>query len=165
VHRRAALAVTITTAGILLLTGCSSALDGAKLQDEISSGLATQVGGEWTVTCPESEPLKTGATFTCTATDADGAAQTINVTQTDDQGNVTWELPASDLDLETLKSGVTAELTKQVGGEWTLTCPESVPIENGGTFTCTATEAGGTTQDITVTQTDDQGNVTWETVN
>lgn len=162
-RRSGAIAASLTTVGVLLLTGCSSSLDGAKMEDEITSQITEQVGGEWTVTCPESEPVKAGGTFTCTATDASGATETINVTQSDDQGNITWEIPATGLDLEALKTGVAAELAKQVGGEWTVDCPDDIPIEKGLTANCEATSADGQSTMINVTQTDDQGNVTWET--
>ncbi|MCX6434067.1 MAG: DUF4333 domain-containing protein [Actinobacteria bacterium] len=152
----------VLTSGILV-TGCSaSTLDGSSLQDKITTQLGEQIGGTWTVVCPEAEPLKTGATFTCTATDSSGVAQTVNVTQSDDQGNITWEIPATDLDTLTLESGVTDELAKQVGGTWTVVCPKGIAIENGATFTCDATSADGQTETVNVTQTDDQGNVTWE---
>ena len=42
-----------------------------------------------------------------------------------------------------------------------VTCPESVPIEAGNTFSCTA-ELDGESVEVKVTQNDDQGNVSWE---
>ena len=43
-----------------------------------------------------------------------------------------------------------------------VTCPESVPMEQGNTFTCTATTTEGQTATITVPQTDGEGNINWE---
>ncbi len=152
----------VLTSG-LLVTGCSaSTLDGSSMQDEITAQLAEQVGGTWTVVCPGAEPIKTGGTFTCTATDSSGVAQTVNVTQTDDQGNITWEIPSTNLDTAILESGVTDELAKQVGGTWTVVCPKDIAIEKDGNFTCDATSADGQSETVNVTQSDDQGNVTWE---
>jgi len=42
-------------------------------------------------------------------------------------------------------------------------CPEDVPIDEGGTFTCTATVEGSEeTLSIRVTQTDNSGTVDWQ---
>lgn len=80
----------------LALTGCSvsvGGLDMAKAQTEIAKGIEEQTGATGVaVTCPESAPLEQGNTFTCTATTADGQTATVTVTQTDDQGNINWEV-------------------------------------------------------------------------
>lgn len=47
------------------------------------------------------------------------------------------------------------------GTDVSVECPEGVSAEQGGTFTCTAT-AGSQEADFTVTQKDDQGNVSFE---
>ena len=57
----------------------------------MAAELAAQVGGEWTVQCPDDIPMEKDLTANCEATSADGQSTMINVTQTDDQGNVTWE--------------------------------------------------------------------------
>ncbi|MBK9737950.1 MAG: DUF4333 domain-containing protein [Actinobacteria bacterium] len=90
---KSALIGTVLVAATLL-AGCSSVstLDTAKLQDGIVTGLADQLGGEWTVTCPADQKIGKGLTFNCEAVSkADGTTGTIVVTQTDDEGNVTWE--------------------------------------------------------------------------
>ncbi len=43
------------------------------------------------VTCPRDVQPETGATFECTAEDADGITFTILVTQIDDKGRVDWQ--------------------------------------------------------------------------
>jgi hypothetical protein len=72
---------------------------------------------------------------------------------------------SSDLDIEKLQTTIATEMQSQLdlSGTPTVTCPDPVPIEAGNVFTCTA-ELDGDTIDVKVTQTDDQGNVTWETV-
>lgn len=40
-------------------------------------------------------------------------------------------------------------------------CPDDVQAEAGNTFTCTANVEGQGPAEVTVTQTDDQGNVRW----
>ncbi len=76
-----------------LLGGCSTTttLDYTKLQDGIATGLAEQVGGEWTVKCPEGQPVAKGTTFVCDVTNTDGTTATVKVTEDDEEGNVSWE--------------------------------------------------------------------------
>jgi type 1 fimbria pilin len=86
--------------GTLVLTsacqvsfGGGDTLDTPKLETEIERGLEEQTDVVvQSVDCPEDVPIQTGATFTCTATADDGSTATIDVRQTDDQGNVDWEL-------------------------------------------------------------------------
>lgn len=71
----------------------------------------------------------------------------------------------SDLDINKLETTVASEMQTQLNlsATPTVTCPDPVPMEQGNVFTCTA-ELDGDSIDVEVTQTDDQGNVTWKTV-
>jgi len=77
-----------------LVVGCNSALtlDNDKLQQSIESDLQSQAGVNATVTCPDDRPIKAGDTFPCQALTEDGTTLTIQVTQTDDSGNVNWQV-------------------------------------------------------------------------
>lgn len=72
---------------------------------------------------------------------------------------------SSNLDIDKLETNIATEMQSQLSlsGTPTVTCPDSVPIEQGNVFTCTA-ELDGDSIDVKVTQTDDKGNVNWETV-
>lgn len=72
---------------------------------------------------------------------------------------------SSNLDINKLETMVASEMETQLNlsATPTVTCPDPVPIEQGNVFTCTA-ELNGDTIDVEVTQTDDQGNVNWKTV-
>jgi len=70
---------------------------------------------------------------------------------------------SSNLDNAALQEKIAGGISEQVGGEWTVVCPADEPIKQGATFDCTATGADGTPVTITVTQDDDQGNITWAT--
>jgi Domain of unknown function (DUF4333) len=72
---------------------------------------------------------------------------------------------SSSLDIDKLQTTIATEMQSQLdlSATPTVTCPDSVPIEQGNVFTCTA-ELDGDTVDVKVTQTDDKGNVSWETV-
>jgi hypothetical protein len=74
------------------LAGCSSSLDIDKLESTIASEMQTQLNlpAQPTVTCPDDVAIESGNVFTCTA-ELDGDSVDVKVTQTDDQGNVTWE--------------------------------------------------------------------------
>jgi hypothetical protein len=91
--KRFATVAVVGAASALLLAGCSTSttLDGAKAETTIAADLGTQVGGTWTVQCPDSIPLQKDLVTNCMATNADGQSVNINMTQTDDQGNVSWE--------------------------------------------------------------------------
>jgi len=57
---------------------------------------------------------------------------------------------------------LTTAIKDQTGNDLTVSCPTDVTIANGGTFTCTATGADGTSGTITATFTDDNGTYSWE---
>lgn len=94
----AGVASMVMLAGIGL-AGCSASiggLDTQKAQTEIAKGIEEQTDATGVaVTCPEDVPISQGSTFTCTATTAEGETATITVTQTDDQGNINWEITAT----------------------------------------------------------------------
>ena len=79
----------------VIFAGCSTTLDNTRLQQVIADGLLEQAGVTATVVCPADRPIKLGDVFTCTAATQDGQTLTITVTQTDDQGNVHWEVTGS----------------------------------------------------------------------
>jgi len=160
--KRLILPATIALSAALLVSGCSSGPTVDTIEQAVQEGLAEQLGGAWTVTCPDSMEVQAGLTANCSATSDGGETVEVNITQNDDQGNISWEVPSDNLDVANLEDLVATQLAEQVGGEWTVTCPEDVPLEQGLTTDCEATSADGQSGTITVTQTDDQGNVSWE---
>jgi hypothetical protein len=67
----------------------------------------------------------------------------------------------SQLDMATVESEIATRLSNRTGISTTVDCPDSVAIEAGTTFTCTATSADGSTATVVVHQDDDQGNLTF----
>ena len=68
-------------------------LNTANLEATLKSQLETQLNANGlTVTCPPVVTVQVGETFNCTASDTSGRSVTIEVTQADDQGNVTWKV-------------------------------------------------------------------------
>lgn len=88
--------VAVTLAVTLLGTACSSTLDTDGLEDQIRSLMEERGGPAVTeVTCPDEIEVEAGATFECTAT-GDGVEWVVQVTQTDDQGNVEIEITGTE---------------------------------------------------------------------
>jgi hypothetical protein len=84
--------VAVVAVVMLLAAARSSTLDTAAIETDIAGRLSEEAGGAVTVTCPGSVALTSGSTFDCDATGDDGSHVTVVVTQTDDQGNVTWRI-------------------------------------------------------------------------
>ena len=83
--------VGLTAAVALAVAGCGAqTVDVKKVEDNIKSGVKKQNGIDVTVDCPDSVDWKTGSTFTCDVTRADGTKSTAIVKMTSDDGHVSW---------------------------------------------------------------------------
>ncbi len=99
-HGRGRIPPALLAAATLFLLGarCEASvgneLNTDRLESEIQTGIEEQNPGITieSVDCPDDVPLEQGHTFTCTARDDAGNTATVDVEQTDDQGNVRWEL-------------------------------------------------------------------------
>ncbi len=66
------------------------------------------------------------------------------------------------LDTTSLQTQLQAQLQSQLGAQnLTVHCPDSVKVQAGATFTCTASDRGGQSLTILITQKDDHGHVRW----
>ena len=65
------------------------------------------------------------------------------------------------LDGGDIEREVAAGVDDQQGVEVEVSCPDDIEAEDGGTFTCTATDSEGTEWDVSVVQQDADGNVEW----
>ena len=92
--KRVRLAGLGLAAAAVLVLGCQTTLtlNDDNLETEIASGIEQQGAGTSTVACPDDRPIQQGDTFQCVATFGDGSTVTLQVTQTDDAGNVTWQV-------------------------------------------------------------------------
>jgi hypothetical protein len=64
-----------------------------KVETEILNGIEAQTEAEIdSVECPDEVKMEQGNDFECTATDSQGNSAQVQVTQTDDEGNINWEL-------------------------------------------------------------------------
>jgi Flp pilus assembly protein TadG len=83
-------AAGVALVGVALMTaGCTRTLDKSGLETQLATALSSS-GPALSVDCPDGVKAQAGATFQCTAKDPSGATFSVNVTQTDDKGNVTW---------------------------------------------------------------------------
>ena len=72
---------------------CTKTLDSDGLERELKTDLEGELAATITsVDCPSDIEVKTGDTFTCTAQEESGTSFTLEVTQSDDKGNVAWDL-------------------------------------------------------------------------
>jgi hypothetical protein len=83
--------VAAVAALALVMAGCTRTLDKQSLEAQLATDLQSN-GSTYTVACPDGVKAQAGGTFQCTATGPDGTSLALTVTQTDDQGNVTWEV-------------------------------------------------------------------------
>jgi hypothetical protein len=81
----------------MMLSACAApTLRSADIQDQIARGLAEQVGGRFTVTCPTAVPADPGFAFTCSVTDESaGRTVTVSVEVQDDAGAFTWQVTST----------------------------------------------------------------------
>ena len=87
---RVRFAAGVALVGVALMAaGCTRTLDKSGLETQLATALSSS-GPALTVDCPDGVKAEAGATFQCTAKDPSGSTVSINVTQTDDKGNVTW---------------------------------------------------------------------------
>lgn len=81
---------------MLAAVACTKTLDTSQLETDLQKQLQDQVGQSLTVTCPDNQPVKTGASFECTAKAESGPTFTVTVTQQDDAGNVKWKISGAE---------------------------------------------------------------------
>jgi hypothetical protein len=74
-------------------TSCSRTLDTTGLQTTLTQQLEAQLGAKHlSVSCPSGLKVHAGGTFQCTVSVPSSATLTVDVTQTDDKGNVTYKI-------------------------------------------------------------------------
>ena len=87
------LLAVLVVAGVVYVIGAAISANKADTQDwatKVATQLTEKVGSKVDVTCPDSEPVKKGYIFDCTATDSTGVARIVRITEDDDQGHFTY---------------------------------------------------------------------------
>jgi hypothetical protein len=91
---RSSLARLIAVSTLALVgTSCTRTLDTSGLQTTLKQQLEAQLGAKNIgVTCPSGLKVQAGGNFQCTVSVPSSATLTIDVTQSDDKGNVTYKI-------------------------------------------------------------------------
>jgi hypothetical protein len=92
VHKRS---VVVLLASLALVGGCTRTrtLDAQQLDQRIAIDMKDNLDMHGiTVSCPDGVPAEAGRTFECNARNPGGTTMAIEVTQTDDRGNVTYKV-------------------------------------------------------------------------
>jgi hypothetical protein len=67
------------------------------------------------------------------------------------------------LNTDKAETEIAKGIEQQTGVKASVDCPDDIEIKKDDTFTCTAKpEDGGESGTVTVTQKDDEGNISWE---
>jgi hypothetical protein len=141
------------------LAGCGTAtLDTDKAENGIKSNIEQQTGAQVSsVDCPGDVKAEKGKSFTCEATGADGTKATINVTQTNDKGDVKIDAPL--LHTGSTEQFIAESIRGRTGRRATVDCPDLVDAKGGARLTCRS-NSGGKTKNVAV-KVDAQGHITW----
>ena len=157
----------------LVFAGCSfqASCGGKSLNMEnakkfVSTTLEADVGkAPTTVSCPEKVKIEKGAKFACTADYGNGAMATVEITQNDDQGNVTMSKISGILVAKRAEEAIAKMIGEQANVHVTAECGERVhPAKAGATIMCTAKDANGQTAQVEVLVKDTDGNVSMKVV-
>jgi hypothetical protein len=149
----------------MFVAGCSfqascggGKLDAEKGEQIIATKLKEATGMDAKVTCPRGVKLAKGTVTECDVKlgELPGKAK---ITQTDDQGNVSWELSEGYVISAKAEEYLTSELGKQAGGPVKVDCGERARVsEPGKTFRCKATpQSGAPPVEVELTITDKTG--------
>ena len=154
-------------AGLLLassLAGCSFSFSaGGPDYEKLQQGIADELNSTYSsidqevtaVDCPKQSELKTGDTFICTA-DLDGQDVRVEVTATDDDGNVNFS---------TLDIVYDQDITEDRGFDVTVDCGDGIEVVAiGESFECTAADRRGDTRQVQVTAGDVGEGDSWEII-
>lgn len=159
------LAVALLAAAAL--GGCTQTLSMEGTTKAISEGLNSQLAMPIaSVKCPDSREIKAGDVFECTAMPVAGGQLTVQVTQKDGEGNITWEVTKTEglMDLAKVEASVKDGLAQQANLQAEVACGERWRATKAGdAFECQATGSEGQAVTVVVKVTDAAGNVSWET--
>jgi Domain of unknown function (DUF4333) len=145
--------------------GSSDTLDTAKLETKLEEAATALLPGFAVTnpTCPADVKMVQGGTFSCTV-DVAGQPLRFDVTQDDDEGNVSYAKAQAVLDVAKLQLVLVDQIKAQTDLDVTVTCPgDAVLVRDvGATFECAVTRADGATSPAVVTVDDLAGNISFE---
>lgn len=153
--------VIFVTAVAVLLAACTAALKAVDLNKEISAELQSKFDVEAVVECPDDIEAKKGGSFACTARDEKDNSLSVQVTQSDDQGNVEWSMDT--FNLPVIEEELAPEVSRSVDVQVTIECPRIlVSSDVGSSLDCSVTDENGGEGILRVTSVDGKGNFDWK---
>jgi len=151
----------------LVIAGCGRNLEMSGVHTAITEGLSAQAGlAVDSIACPESHPMRAGDVFECVATPNGGGRLTIAITQTDDQGHITWKVAKTEglLDLSKIEASVRVGLKEQARVNATVSCGGRWKAAKAGdSFECAAKTGTKPLATIVVKVVDNEGRIDWTT--
>ncbi|CAN1211327.1 DUF4333 domain-containing protein [Tumidithrix helvetica PCC 7403] len=163
--RKSVFLVGISIGIASIVTACSTTLDIDKLKASIKDGIKDQMGiTVQSVTCPEKREAKANDSFECTAAAEKDSTITVTVKQSNDKGDVNWEVASAKgvVDLTKTQKVIVDALKAQTGIDGTVDCGGKFKVVKAGeTFECKGTDAKGNSGTIEVKAKDDAGNIEW----
>lgn len=160
--------IGVSCVALLASIACSTTLDMKAIEASVTSGVESQMSlPVASVACPsETKTAKAGDVFECVVTPKDGGKATVKVTQSDDKGNVKWEVSKLEglLDVSLIEQSIVKGLKEQSNIDATVNCGGGKlrAAKAGGTFDCTAKGDKGDIG-VTVTMNDNVGAISWAT--
>ncbi len=157
--------------GTLGLASCSNRLNTADVEADIKADIERQGRrlSLQSVRCPRDVSRQAGAYFRCVGELSSEGTFTINVTQQDSQGNVTWEVPNSKvlLNLPKVEDTIQQGLSQAFGKRALIDCGSATYRVNqpGDRFQCQVVggiETGSTTIESVLVKVDPDGNLSWQ---
>lgn len=154
---------------LFTLTGCFNRLDTAAIEQEIEAEIESQSRrlSISEVRCPRNEYRQSGAYFRCVGQLRPEGQFTINVTQTDNQGSVEWDVPNSQVIINLAKTEAKLQeaFSQQFSKRAFIDCGELYRVNQPGEqFECQV--IGGVTleqDEVTalLVRVDPDGNLNW----
>ena len=156
--------IALLALAIAALAGCGSksSLNTTKIEKFISQDAAQRLAldGSLVVSCPDSVTPQKGDTFTCFAKTPGVDRITVNVTQKDAKGNISWSMEA--LSTTPIEQNIQEGILTKKQTKVTASCPLIIPARSNFTFTCTIQDAKNQQSTISVTTKDGQGSSSWQ---
>ena len=156
---------------LALASGCSNRLDTSTVEATLKADIERQ-GRRLSlnaVRCPSDVTHQAGAYFRCVGELNPEGTFTINVTQQDTQGTITWEVPNSKalLNLPKVEDSIQQGLAKAFGKRALIDCGTATYRVNlpGDRFQCQVVgglEAGATSIQSVLVSIDPDGNLSWQ---
>ncbi len=146
-------AIVVALVAILSAVACSGPriVDHTKLEQGILDQSHSGDVAIASVSCPDGRPLLEGDTFTCQATLDRGQTVTIDATQSNGDGDISFTIREAVITGEEFAGIEDDVISAEYGSTVTLACPDLIVVVDGDRFTCDGTDEQGHVRTVTFT--------------